>query len=53
MKIEFISVLFGLNASLAAIIKCFELALGPDVGQFCSIFVDDILVISESFEEHL
>ena len=39
--------------SLAAIIKCLELALGPEVEEFVSIFVDDILVMSKSFKEHL
>ena len=44
---------FGLVTSLAAMVKCVELALGPEVEDFVSVFVDDILVISKSFEEHL
>ena len=34
-------------------IKCLELALGPEVDDFVSVFVDDILIISKSFEEHM
>ena len=50
---QFKVVPFGLVTSLAAIIKCLELALGPEVEEFVSIFVDDILIVSKSFEEHL
>ena len=41
---------FGLITSLAAMVRCLELALGPEVEDFVSIFVDDILIISKSFE---
>ena len=34
-------------------VKCLELALGPEVDDFVSVFVDDILIISKSFKEHL
>ena len=50
---QFRVVPFGLVTSLAAMVRCLELALGPEVEDFVSIFVDDILVISKSFEEHL
>lgn len=50
---QFKVVPFGLNTSLSAIVKCLERALGPEVESFTNVFVDDILVISKSFEEHL
>ena len=39
--------------NLAAMVRCLELALGSEVEDFVSVFVDDILVISKPFEEHL
>ena len=44
---------FRVVTGLGAMVKCLELALGPEVEEFVSVFVDDILVISKSFEEHL
>ena len=44
---------FGLSTSLEAIVKCLERTLGPEVEPYTMIFVDDILVISETFEEHI
>lgn len=44
---------FGLNTSLAAMVRCMERALGPEVEEFVSVFVDDVLIISKSFKEHL
>jgi hypothetical protein len=44
---------FGLVTSLAAIVRCLEMALGPEVDDFVSVFVDDILIMSRSYEEHL
>ena len=42
---------FGLSTSLAAIVRCLERALGPEVDPYTVIFVDDILVISRTLEE--
>ena len=50
---QFKVVPFGLVTSLAAMVKCLELALGPEVEDFVSVFVDDILIISKSVEEHI
>lgn len=50
---QFKFVPFGLVTSLAAIFKCLEQALGPEVEVFISIFVDDILVVCKSSAEHL
>lgn len=44
---------FGLVSSSAAMISCLELALDPEIEEFVSIFIDDILVISISFADHL
>lgn len=44
---------FGLATSLSAIVKCLEQALGPEVDPYTMIFVDDILVVSKSHEEHI
>ena len=44
---------FGLSTSLAAIVKCLERTLGPEVEPYTMIFVDDILVISKTFNEHI
>ena len=43
---------FRLVISLAAIIRCLELALGLEVEEFVSIFIGDILAVFKSFEEH-
>lgn len=44
---------FGLVTSLAAMVRCLELALGPEIEQSVIVFVDDILVVSKSLDEHL
>ena len=44
---QFKVVPFGLVTTLAAIVKCLELALGCDVEDFVSVFVDNILNMSE------
>lgn len=50
---QFRAVPFSLVTSLAAIIKCLELVLGPDMEEFISIFINDILVTSKSLDEHI
>lgn len=50
---QFKVVSFGHVTSLAAIVKCLEMAFGPDVESFVSGFVDDILVVSKTFKEHI
>ena len=44
---------FGLSTSLAAIVKCLERALGPEVEPYTMVFVDDILVVSKTLDEHI
>ena len=50
---QFKVVLFGLVESPAAIVKSLELASCHEVEDFVSVFVDDILIMSRSFNEHL
>lgn len=50
---QFKVVPFGLVTSLAAMVRCLEHALGPEVEEFVNIFVDDILVMSKTLDEHI
>lgn len=50
---QFTRVPFGLCTSLAAMVRCLDKVLGEDVERYTLVFVDDILCISKSFEEHL
>lgn len=50
---EFNVVPFGLSTSLSAIVKCIELVLGTEVERCSMVFVDDILVISKTVDEHV
>ncbi|KAK9759146.1 Reverse transcriptase (RNA-dependent DNA polymerase) [Popillia japonica] len=43
---------FGLNVSVAMFSKCLEKVLGPEVLTFATVFVDDILIASETLEQH-
>ena len=43
----------GLSTSLAAIVKCLERALGPEVEPYTIVFVDDNLVVSKTLDEHI
>ena len=44
---------FGLNTSVASFIKCLDEILQPKNLDFLTIYVDDILIASRTFEEHL
>ena len=44
---------FGLCNAPSTFQRALENALGDIVGKFCEIFIDDILVYSETFQEHL
>lgn len=44
---------FGLNVSVAMFGKCMDLILGPEVLEFATVFVDDVLVASKTLDEHL
>ena len=44
---------FGLNTSVASFIKCLDEILQPHSLDFLTIYVDDILIASRTFEEHV
>ena len=44
---------FGLNTSVASFIKCLDEILQPHNLDFLTIYVDDILIASRTFEEHV
>lgn len=44
---------FGLSTSLAVIVKCLEVALGPEMEPYTMVFVDDIHIVSKTLEEHI
>ena len=50
---QFKVVPFVLSTSLAAMVRCLDSALGNEVENYTLVFVDDILCVSQTFEEHL
>lgn len=50
---EYNVVPFGLSTSLSAIVRCLENALGEEVSPYTMVFVDDILVVSKTIQEHV
>ena len=46
-------VAFGLKNSGAALIRCLDDILGPELKKCLTVYVDDILVASSTFPEHL
>ena len=44
---------FGLNTSVASFIKCLDNILQPKDLDFLTVYVDDILIASRTFTEHL
>ena len=44
---------FGLNTSIASFIKCLDMILQPKDLDFLTVYVDDILIASRTFSEHL
>lgn len=44
---------FGLSTSVAAFTRCTSSVLGNDLGGFLKPYVDDFLMFSKTFEEHL
>ena len=43
---------FGLVNSVAVFVKCMDQVLGPDTLKFTTVYVDDLLVTSEDWDEH-
>jgi hypothetical protein len=50
---QFQRVPFGTKNSLAAFVRGLRKVLGNDVTSFCACYVDDIVIFSKTFEEHL
>jgi len=50
---QFQRVPFGTKNSLAAFVRGLRKVLGSDVSSFCACYVDDIVIFSKTFEEHL
>jgi hypothetical protein len=50
---QFQRVPFGTKNSLAAFVGGLRKVLGNDVSAFCACYVDDIVIFSKTFEEHL
>lgn len=46
-------VAFGLSTAMASLIRCLNSLLGPEVTEFAAIYVDDLLIHSDSIDEHL
>jgi len=44
---------FGTKNSLATFVRGLRKVLGSDVSSFCACYVDDIVIFSKIFEEHL
>jgi hypothetical protein len=44
---------YGFRNSLSAFVRALKLALGGETDEFVVFYVDDVLVFSRSFEEHL
>lgn len=44
---------FGLNVSTALFTKAMDTIFGPEFSEFVTCYVDDILITSKSYEEHL
>lgn len=44
---------FGLKTGIASFTRAMNLVLGPEVREYAVNYVDDLLVASETFEDHL
>lgn len=43
---------FGLNVSVSHFIRGLEIVLGPEILEWVTVYVDDILIATRTFEEH-
>jgi hypothetical protein len=50
---EFKRVPYGYRNSLSAFIRALQIVLGPDTNEYAVHYVDDLVVFSKTFEEHL
>jgi hypothetical protein len=44
---------FGMSTSVSSFVRAMEIILGPEVMRFTTLYIDDALVASKSFEDHL
>lgn len=44
---------FGLKCAVASFSRCMDIVLGPEVRSFTHNYIDDLLIASTTFEEHL
>ena len=44
---------YGLKNSGAAMVRCLDNIIGPDAASFVTVYVDDLLVASDTFDSHL
>lgn len=49
---QFCRLPFGLNTSVSVFVKCIDKILGSEILSFTTVYVDDILIASETFKEH-
>lgn len=52
-KYEFIRMPFGLRNAPATFQRIMDQVLGPYLGQFARVYIDDIIIYSKSFDDHL
>ena len=50
---EYNTLAFGVKDSGPAFIQALDQALGPEVTEFVNTYVDDLLIMSQTFEEHV
>jgi hypothetical protein len=50
---QFTRLPFGLCNSVAKFIRCLNHVLGPEIGSLITLYVDDMIIASETLEEHL
>lgn len=50
---QFVRLPFGLCTSVSTFVRAMNKVLGMDIEHFCKIYVDDLLIYSRSFEEHM
>ena len=46
-------VAFGLKTAVSSCVTALDDILGPNVQSYCNVFIDDVLIASDSFDEHL
>jgi hypothetical protein len=44
---------FGLKTAVGAFSRAMDVVLGPEVREYTINYIDDLLIVSSSFEEHL